>query len=70
MPIQSLFLPRSLHRLRFPFPKLSTSSSSMSSARHKPRLRCLVYDMDGTLTVPVIDFPSMYRSVLGNDASS
>ncbi|KAI4368435.1 hypothetical protein MLD38_016992 [Melastoma candidum] len=70
MPIQSLFLSRSLHRLRFSFPKLSTSSSSMSSARHKPRLRGLVFDMDGTLTIPVIDFPSMYRSILGSDEYS
>lgn len=23
--------------------------------------------MDGTLTVPVIDFPAMYRAVLGDD---
>jgi hypothetical protein len=25
--------------------------------------------MDGTLTVPVIDFPAMYREVLGGDAA-
>ncbi|EPS59385.1 hypothetical protein M569_15423, partial [Genlisea aurea] len=33
----------------------------------KPRLRGVVFDMDGTLTVPVIDFPAMYRSVLGEE---
>lgn len=33
----------------------------------KRRLRGVVFDMDGTLTVPVIDFPSMYRAVLGEE---
>lgn len=33
----------------------------------KSRLRGVVFDMDGTLTVPVIDFAAMYRSVLGED---
>jgi len=33
----------------------------------KTRLRGVVFDMDGTLTVPVIDFPSMYKAVLGDD---
>ncbi|KAK6645835.1 hypothetical protein PHAVU_L001872 [Phaseolus vulgaris] len=32
----------------------------------KTRLRGVVFDMDGTLTVPVIDFPAMYRAVLGD----
>ncbi|KAJ4802368.1 Catalytic/ hydrolase/ phosphoglycolate phosphatase [Rhynchospora pubera] len=47
-----------------------TSLSLMSSARAhtKPTLRGLVFDMDGTLTVPVIDFPAMYREVLGPEA--
>ncbi|KAJ4776239.1 Catalytic/ hydrolase/ phosphoglycolate phosphatase [Rhynchospora pubera] len=47
-----------------------TSLSLMSSARAhtKPALRGLVFDMDGTLTVPVIDFPAMYREVLGPEA--
>ncbi|RZS20930.1 hypothetical protein BHM03_00053505 [Ensete ventricosum] len=31
------------------------------------RLRGLVFDMDGTLTVPVIDFGAMYRAVLGEE---
>jgi hypothetical protein len=29
----------------------------------------VVFDMDGTLTVPVIDFPAMYREVLGGEAA-
>jgi hypothetical protein len=29
----------------------------------------VVFDMDGTLTVPAIDFPAMYREVLGGDAA-
>ncbi|KMS98714.1 hypothetical protein BVRB_3g069620 [Beta vulgaris subsp. vulgaris] len=33
----------------------------------KARLRGVVFDMDGTLTVPVIDFPAMYKAVLGED---
>nr|XP_010940688.2 haloacid dehalogenase-like hydrolase domain-containing protein At2g33255 [Elaeis guineensis] len=30
-------------------------------------LRGVVFDMDGTLTVPVIDFAAMYRAVLGDE---
>lgn len=30
-------------------------------------LRGIVFDMDGTLTVPAIDFQGMYRAVLGQD---
>ncbi|GLT99280.1 hypothetical protein SLE2022_167260 [Rubroshorea leprosula] len=54
-------------------PKSAHLSSSMSTlAGHtvspaKARLRGVVFDMDGTLTVPVIDFPAMYRSVLGEN---
>lgn len=33
----------------------------------KARLRGVIFDMDGTLTVPVIDFAAMYRDVLGDD---
>lgn len=43
---------------------MTTSASSVAA---KPRLRGLVFDMDGTLTVPVIDFPAMYRAVLGEE---
>ncbi|KAM3708404.1 hypothetical protein ACB098_02G095700 [Castanea mollissima] len=33
----------------------------------KARLKGVVFDMDGTLTVPVIDFVAMYKAVLGDD---
>ncbi|CAN4091013.1 unnamed protein product [Withania somnifera] len=33
----------------------------------KPHLKGVVFDMDGTLTVPVIDFPAMCKAVLGHD---
>ncbi|KAJ4722827.1 Haloacid dehalogenase-like hydrolase domain-containing protein [Melia azedarach] len=33
----------------------------------KKRLRGVVFDMDGTLIVPAIDFPAMHRAVLGDD---
>ncbi|OMO95306.1 HAD-superfamily hydrolase, subfamily IA, variant 1 [Corchorus olitorius] len=39
----------------------------MSSLSTKTRLRGVVFDMDGTLTVPVIDFAAMYKAVLGDD---
>ncbi|XP_049387032.1 haloacid dehalogenase-like hydrolase domain-containing protein At2g33255 [Solanum stenotomum] len=42
----------------------ASTSISLSS---KPRLKGIVFDMDGTLTVPVIDFQAMYRAVLGHD---
>ncbi|XP_078442086.1 haloacid dehalogenase-like hydrolase (HAD) superfamily protein [Wolffia australiana] len=41
-----------------------------SEAGRKARLRGVVFDMDGTLTVPVIDFGAMYREVLGEDEYS
>lgn len=40
---------------------------SNSAKPAKPRLRGVVFDMDGTLTVPVIDFPAMYKAVLGEE---
>ncbi|XP_019429188.1 PREDICTED: haloacid dehalogenase-like hydrolase domain-containing protein At2g33255 isoform X2 [Lupinus angustifolius] len=40
---------------------------SHSTTTTKTRLRGVVFDMDGTLTVPVIDFQAMYRAVLGDD---
>ena len=33
----------------------------------KPKLRGVMFDMDGTLTVPVLDFALMKRMVLGED---
>ncbi|XP_010542969.1 PREDICTED: haloacid dehalogenase-like hydrolase domain-containing protein At2g33255 [Tarenaya hassleriana] len=41
------------------------SAISMATLTSKARLRGVVFDMDGTLTVPVIDFAAMYRAVLG-----
>ncbi|GER40498.1 phosphoglycolate phosphatase [Striga asiatica] len=38
---------------------------SPAAVTTKSRLKGVVFDMDGTLTVPVIDFPAMYRTVLG-----
>ncbi|KAK7278532.1 hypothetical protein RJT34_23562 [Clitoria ternatea] len=46
---------------------LSVLPHSKRMSTVKTRLRGVVFDMDGTLTVPVIDFPSMYRAVLGDD---
>ncbi|XP_077228767.1 haloacid dehalogenase-like hydrolase (HAD) superfamily protein isoform X2 [Tasmannia lanceolata] len=37
------------------------------STNPKARLKGVVFDMDGTLTVPVIDFTAMYKSVLGEE---
>ncbi|KAL9408502.1 hypothetical protein AB3S75_046966 [Citrus x aurantiifolia] len=54
-----------------PFSSISNFTSYMMSSfsppKPKTRLRGVVFDMDGTLTVPVIDFPAMYRAVLGED---
>ncbi|XP_022157990.1 haloacid dehalogenase-like hydrolase domain-containing protein At2g33255 [Momordica charantia] len=50
-------------RCLFPTP-MANFSSAVSPRR---RLRGVVFDMDGTLTVPVIDFAAMYKSVLGHD---
>ncbi|XP_006854365.2 haloacid dehalogenase-like hydrolase domain-containing protein At2g33255 [Amborella trichopoda] len=56
-------------------PSMATSPISTPSMAHlvenvKPKLRGVVFDMDGTLTVPVIDFGAMYREVLGNEYES
>ncbi|KAI5074763.1 hypothetical protein GOP47_0010724 [Adiantum capillus-veneris] len=42
--------------------RLTTASIMTTSLR---TLRGVIFDMDGTLTVPVIDFAQMYRDVLG-----
>ncbi|KAM3326924.1 haloacid dehalogenase-like hydrolase domain-containing protein [Capsicum chacoense] len=44
-----------------------SSTTTMAAASSKPLLKGIVFDMDGTLTVPVIDFQAMYRAVLGHD---
>lgn len=51
------------HPKRCSFPMANFSSA----ASPRLRLRGVVFDMDGTLTVPVIDFAAMYKSVLGPD---
>ncbi|XP_076959767.1 haloacid dehalogenase-like hydrolase domain-containing protein At2g33255 [Bidens hawaiensis] len=50
---------------RASFRSLTTVMSVQSTV--KSRIRGVVFDMDGTLTVPVIDFPAMYKAVLGKD---
>ncbi|XP_055813767.1 haloacid dehalogenase-like hydrolase domain-containing protein At2g33255 [Solanum dulcamara] len=58
------FHPRTL----FSSCSLTTMATSTSiSLSPKPHLKGIVFDMDGTLTVPVIDFQAMYRAVLGHD---
>jgi phosphoserine phosphatase len=44
------------------------SSSAAAPERGQP-LRGVVFDMDGTLTVPAIDFQAVHREVLGGDAA-
>jgi hypothetical protein len=63
----------SLPSLSLSIPSRLLRSSLMSVgaiARYKATLRGVVFDMDGTLTVPVIDFQAMYREVLGPEAYS
>ncbi|KAL9671870.1 hypothetical protein QQ045_009443 [Rhodiola kirilowii] len=43
------------------------SAVNIPNPPSRPRLRGVVFDMDGTLTVPVIDFPAMYKAVLGEE---
>ncbi|KAL5542447.1 hypothetical protein UlMin_010157 [Ulmus minor] len=40
----------------------SLATTNLTAEPPKSRLRGVVFDMDGTLTVPVIDFPAMYRA--------
>ncbi|CAI0436878.1 unnamed protein product [Linum tenue] len=44
----------------------SISHFAMATAT-RARIRGVVFDMDGTLTVPTIDFPAMHNAVLGED---
>lgn len=50
-----------------PLPRRRTAAAMSAAAPGTRLLRGVVFDMDGTLTVPVIDFPAMYREVLGGD---
>ncbi|KAL2923063.1 hypothetical protein RDABS01_014554 [Bienertia sinuspersici] len=43
-----------------------SSTATFTTTTQKPHIRGVVFDMDGTLTVPVIDFPAMYKAVLGD----
>lgn len=49
---------------------LITMATGNGQAAPKPPLKGIVFDMDGTLTVPCIDFRLMYRRVLGDDHPS
>jgi hypothetical protein len=55
---------------KFPFPMATLTTTTTTTATATPtraRLKGVVFDMDGTLTVPVIDFAAMYKAVLGDD---
>ncbi|KAM6544821.1 hypothetical protein CsatB_025557 [Cannabis sativa] len=65
--ISFLFSTPKLFKSPIPIPMATLSSSMASTPNPKPRLRGVVFDMDGTLTVPVIDFPAMYQAVLGQE---
>lgn len=54
-------------KLKPPLLPMSHSTITNSIPCPKTRLRGVVFDMDGTLTVPAIDFAAMYRAVLGDD---
>ncbi|AQK55474.1 Haloacid dehalogenase-like hydrolase domain-containing protein [Zea mays] len=58
-----------LHRRRVLAGRRAMSASASPASGPRRPLRGVVFDMDGTLTVPVIDFPAMYREVLGGDAA-
>lgn len=47
---------------------VAVNISGKSGGEGRARLKGVVFDMDGTLTVPVIDFAAMYRAVLGDEA--
>lgn len=51
---------------KFPLPQMATLITTTPTHK-KARLKGVVFDMDGTLTVPVIDFVAMYKAVLGDD---
>jgi hypothetical protein len=64
--------------IKYPMPMSSLSKSLLFLHPKRPfhmanrtipraRLRGVVFDMDGTLTVPAIDFAAMYKAVLGDD---
>ncbi|KAF9611190.1 hypothetical protein IFM89_027504 [Coptis chinensis] len=67
LPKPSLFSPN--HKpLISNLTKFSTTiTNTLSTMGQKKILRGVVFDMDGTLTVPVIDFQAMYKAVLGEE---
>ncbi|GMY26988.1 haloacid dehalogenase-like hydrolase domain-containing protein At2g33255 [Fagus crenata] len=52
---------------KFPFPMATLTTTTATATPTRARLKGVVFDMDGTLTVPVIDFAAMYKAVLGDD---
>ncbi|KAF3457526.1 hypothetical protein FNV43_RR02184 [Rhamnella rubrinervis] len=62
----SLFHPKPISRISMANISSLTTSHPTTSPPRK-RLRGVVFDMDGTLTVPVIDFAAMYKTVLGEE---
>ncbi|KAF5465823.1 hypothetical protein F2P56_015793 [Juglans regia] len=49
-----------------PFP-MANLTTTIATSTPRARLKGIVFDMDGTLTVPAIDFAAMYKAVLGGD---
>ncbi|KAJ4956257.1 hypothetical protein NE237_013040 [Protea cynaroides] len=58
-----LLLSRAFCFLQSSRPSMAHFSTSITQ---KARLKGVVFDMDGTLTVPVINFTAMYKAVLGD----
>ncbi|XP_057424953.1 haloacid dehalogenase-like hydrolase domain-containing protein At2g33255 isoform X2 [Lotus japonicus] len=63
----STTITRAFLSLSSTLPRHAAATRTMSTTTTKTPLRGVVFDMDGTLTIPVIDFPAMYRAVLGDD---
>ncbi|WOL05129.1 haloacid dehalogenase-like hydrolase domain-containing protein [Canna indica] len=59
--------PRCLHFASMSATAAGDRCTGAGVVANKRRLQGLVFDMDGTLTVPVIDFGAMYRAVLGEE---
>ncbi|EEF44338.1 haloacid dehalogenase-like hydrolase domain-containing protein At2g33255 [Ricinus communis] len=64
---KSLLFTSIYSKSQFPIPHLTMSTFITTATTTKSPLRGVVFDMDGTLTVPVIDFAAMYKAVLGDD---
>ncbi|KAM1101797.1 hypothetical protein ACFX2B_008031 [Malus domestica] len=65
-----LLLPRTLIFLYLKLKITKRPMATMGTTTAQPpraRFQGVVFDMDETLTVPVIDFAAMYRVVLGED---